>query len=233
MDSSAQQDSPLSIVANITGIPTFIFAILAAVYARIMYLRNSREECAQVDASLSWFRTEFDWLSKLIRTAGERPEYETYNDVVEDMGKLEHQIGNLLHRVWMNAGDPQGKWTLAPKSWSSIINVGMAWLPVRTRALELVCEREALTGRIQSIQMSMISSQILEMEWRRTQTEAKIEERFALMEAQIHRLEGLVYRLMHRTRLGTAGDQSLDNPRQYFHRLSVSSICPLSFGGVL
>ncbi|KAF6838227.1 hypothetical protein CPLU01_02588 [Colletotrichum plurivorum] len=170
MDSSAQQDSPLSIAANVAGILTFIVAILAAAYVRITYLRNSDDEYFRVKASLSWFKTESTWLSELIRTAGERPggphrgqpEYEMYAFVMDDLVKLEQRILDLLAEAETKAAGQdvgsQGKWTLVPRSWSFTTNVAMAWLPVRTKTLELVRQREALTGRVQFTQMSMISS---------------------------------------------------------------------------
>lgn len=170
MDSPAQQDSPLSIAANVAGILTFIVAIVAAAYVRITYLRNSDDEYFRVKASLSWFKTESTWLSGLVRTAGERPggphrgqpEYEMYAFVMDDLVKLEQRILDLLAEAETKAAGQdagsQGKWTLVPRSWSFTTNVAMAWLPVRTKTLELVRQREALTGRVQFTQMSMISS---------------------------------------------------------------------------
>ncbi|OHE92142.1 hypothetical protein CORC01_12545 [Colletotrichum orchidophilum] len=228
MDQSSQQDSPLSIAANVAGILTFVVAIVAAVYVRITYLRNSDDEYFRVKASLSWFKTESTWLSDLIRTAGERsggphphqPEYQMYAFVMDDLIKLEKRILELLAEAETKAAgqdaENQGKWTLVPKSWSFTTNVAMAWLPVRTKTLELVRQREALTARVQFTQMSMISSRIRDLESRTTWMEAKSEESFIRMEnqiaeqrAQIHRLEDLVYRLMHRSRLSHGPDSPL------------------------
>ncbi|WQF75141.1 hypothetical protein CDEST_00155 [Colletotrichum destructivum] len=233
MDPVTQQDSPLSVAANVAGILTFVVAIIAAAYVRITYLRNSDEEYFRVKASLSWFKTESTWLSDLIRTAGERPggprqqhqpEYQMYAFVMDDLVKLEQRILELLAEAETKAAgqdaENQGKWTLVPKSWSFTTNVAMAWLPVRSKTLDLVRQREALTARVQFTQMSMISSRIRDLESRTTWTEAKTEDSFIRMEkqiaeqrAQIHRLEDLVYRLMHRNRLRNAHahihDQSL------------------------
>ncbi|KZL85785.1 hypothetical protein CI238_05279 [Colletotrichum incanum] len=228
MDPVTQQDSPLSIAANVAGILTFVVAIVAAVYVRITYLRNSDDEYFRVKASLSWFKTESTWLSDLVRTAGERPggprqrqpEYEMYAFVMDDLIKLEQRILELLAEAETKAAgqdaENQGRWTLVPKSWSFTTNVAMAWLPVRSKTLELVRQREALTARVQFTQMSMISSRIRDLESRTTWTEAKTEDSFIRMEnqiaeqrAQIHRLEDLVYRLMHLSRLSSANDQSL------------------------
>ncbi|KAF4808335.1 hypothetical protein CGCSCA4_v004927 [Colletotrichum siamense] len=170
MDPVTQQDSPLSIAANVAGILTFIVAIFAAVYVRITYLRNSDDEYFRVKASLSWFKTESTWLSELIRAAGERPgarqqhqpEYAMYSFVMDDLIKLEQRILELLAEAETKAAgqdaENQGNWTLVPRSWTFTTNVAMAWLPVRSKTLELVRQREALTGRVQFTQMSMISS---------------------------------------------------------------------------
>ncbi|OLN82711.1 hypothetical protein CCHL11_08751 [Colletotrichum chlorophyti] len=170
MDPVTDQDSPLSIAANVAGILTFIVAIVAAVYVRITYLRNSDDEYFRVKASLSWFKTESTWLSELIRAADERPggphqnqpEYQMYAFVMDDLIKLEQRILELLAEAETKAigPDPEDddKWTFVPKSWSFTTNVAMAWLPVRTKTLELVRQREALTARVQFTQMSMISS---------------------------------------------------------------------------
>ncbi|KAF0328400.1 hypothetical protein GQ607_004196 [Colletotrichum asianum] len=225
MDPVTQQDSPLSIAANVAGILTFIVAIFAAVYVRITYLRNSDDEYFRVKASLSWFKTESTWLSELIRAAGERPgarqqhqpEYAMYSFVMDDLIKLEQRILELLAEAETKAAsqdaENQGNWTLVPRSWTFTTNVAMAWLPVRSKTLELVRQREALTGRVQFTQMSMISSRIRDLESKTIRTESKSEESFIRMEnqiaeqrAQIHRLEDLVYRLMHRNRLGSTAD---------------------------
>ncbi|TQN70449.1 hypothetical protein CSHISOI_05029 [Colletotrichum shisoi] len=171
MDPVTQQDSPLSVAANVAGILTFVVAIVAAAYVRITYLRNSDEEYFRVKASLSWFKTASTWLSDLIRTAGERPggprqqhrpEYQMYAFVMDDLVKLEQRILELLAEAETKAAgqdaENQGKWTLVPKSWSFTTHVAMAWLPVRSKTLELVRQREALTARVQFTQMSMISS---------------------------------------------------------------------------
>ncbi|CAM1510216.1 Fc.00g005510.m01.CDS01 [Cosmosporella sp. VM-42] len=66
MDTSGQQDSPLSISANIAGILTFVVAIAATIYARLTYLRNSDNEYFRVKTSLSWYKTESTWLADLV-----------------------------------------------------------------------------------------------------------------------------------------------------------------------
>ncbi len=178
-DTFVQQDSPLSTTASVAGILTFLVAILAAVYVRITYLRNSDEDFFKVKASLSWYKTESTWLSELVRAAGdvERPgfsaelyrrttEYQMYTFLMDDLQKLEARLLELVVETEeraANGGDAEIKagegWTLVPRSWTwSRTTVAMAWMPVRTKALELVRQRDALTARVLFTQMSMISS---------------------------------------------------------------------------
>jgi hypothetical protein len=190
MNSLIDQDSPLSTTASVTGILTFLFAILAAVYVRMAQLRNSDDDFFKVKASLSWYKTESTWLAELVQAAGEverpgfsaeqyraTPEYHMYSFVMDDLQKLEARLLELVAETEERAahgggggGDVEAKsvygkdqWTLVPRNWTWAWNwnrttVAMAWLPVRTKALELVRQRDALTARVLFTQMSMISS---------------------------------------------------------------------------
>ncbi|KAI1409522.1 hypothetical protein F5Y13DRAFT_91507 [Hypoxylon sp. FL1857] len=169
MADATQQDSPLSIAANIAGILTFVVAIIAAVYVRIMYLKNSDQEYFQVKTSLSWFKTESAWLGELVKAVGERPdaknqpEYQMYTFVMDDLVKLEQRLLELVEEIESKAGSEdelrQGvRWALVPRGWGFTTAVAMAWLPVRTKALELVRQRDALTARVSFTQISMLSS---------------------------------------------------------------------------
>ncbi|KAM0276734.1 hypothetical protein ACHAQH_006445 [Verticillium albo-atrum] len=161
-------DSPLSIAANVAGIVTLVFAVAAAIYVRISYLRNSDDEYFRVKASLSWYKTESTWLVELVKAVGgegaqhDRPEYQMYSFVMDDLVKLEQRILELVaeteERALAGADAEDSGWTLIPRSWTFTTTVAMAWLPVRTKALELVRQRDSLTARVQFTQMSMISS---------------------------------------------------------------------------
>ncbi|TEA19982.1 hypothetical protein C8034_v004261 [Colletotrichum sidae] len=202
-----QQDSPLSTSANIAGIISFIVATIAGAYARITYLRNCKDEYFRVKAWLPWLSGESTSLSELINAADERP----------GGRPLEQSINDLLAKVETRAAGlavKQSNRNLVAPSWS-FIAVALAWLPVRNETMELVRQREALTARVQFTQMSMTSTRIRDLEARMTRTVTKATESFIRMEnqmveqrAQIHRLEELVYRLMHGNRLGKAADQS-------------------------
>ncbi|KAI0834467.1 hypothetical protein F5Y06DRAFT_155167 [Hypoxylon sp. FL0890] len=169
MADAVQQDSPLSIAADIAGILTFVVAILAAVYAHLVYLKDSDQEYFRVKTSLSWFKTESAWLGELVKAAGQRPvaeyqpEHQMYTFVMEDLVKLEQRLLELVEEIESKAGTEDElrkgiRWTLVPKNWGFITAVAVAWLPVRAKALELVRQRDALTARVSFTQMSMISS---------------------------------------------------------------------------
>lgn len=223
-----EKDSPLSVTANIAGILTFLVAIVAAVYARLTYLRNSDQEYFRVKTSLSWYKTESTWLAELVRASapvppafeartsssvarrrafeksrakhsdtesaetqyedrhddeeqtkpvqwhqshsaqgdqGRRAQYEMYKFVMDDLINLEQRLLDLVEdtelraaRDGISASGERKSWTLVPTSWRFTTSVALAWLPVRSKALELVRQRDALTARVSFTQMSMISS---------------------------------------------------------------------------
>jgi len=161
-------DSPLSITASIAGILTFVVAILAAVYVRFTYLRNADQEYFQVKASLSWYKTESTWMHNLVHAAdgpkgrsGSEMEYQMYLFVMDQLGKLEERLLSLLTEAEIEASkEPGTKWALVPKSFRFTTNIAMSWLPVRTKALELVKQRDALGSRVLFAQMSLISSYV-------------------------------------------------------------------------
>lgn len=161
------QDSPLSITASIAGILTFVVAILATIYVRFTYLRNADQEYFQVKASLSWYKTESQWMQDLIRAADSnvtsinQMEYQMYIFVMEQLGKLEERLLELLTEAETKASSESQKtptWTFVPGSWAITTNIAVSWMPVRTKALELVRQRDALGSRVLFAQMSMISS---------------------------------------------------------------------------
>lgn len=230
MDSTGQQDSPLSITSNIVGILTFVVAIAAAIYARLTYLRNSDDEYFRVKTSLSWYKTESTWLSDLLRTLGtqhahngmanaRQREYQMYSFVMEDLINLEQRLLDLVAEVEVKASSPRGpsdrydRWTLVP-SWKRGTSVGMAWMSVRTKALELVRQREALTARVQFLQMSMISSRLSDLEARTKWGEFKTDENSRKMDGvaegrkeDYRRLENLLQQLLVRNRQSVHMDE--------------------------
>jgi hypothetical protein len=170
MASTSQKDSPLSITASIAGILTFVAAIAATIYVRITYLRNADNEYFSVKTSLSWYKTESTFLYDLIRSADRPPhnhdariEFEMYQFVMEQLAKLEERLLELLTEAEESADRGLGKdgmgrgWTILPGGRTGI---ALSWLGVRTKALELVKQREALGSRVLFAQMSIISSYV-------------------------------------------------------------------------
>lgn len=173
MDSTNNQDSPLSTSANIIGILTFVVAIAAAAYARIAFLRNSDDEYFRVKTSLSWFKTESAWLADLLRALDtqekrQRTEQQMYKFVMDDLLNLEQRLLDLVTDIEVKSAlRGASEWTLLPRGRSAERpSVAVSWLAVRTKALELVRQREALTARVQFLQMSMISARIGDLEAR-------------------------------------------------------------------
>ncbi|RGP77078.1 hypothetical protein FLONG3_4817 [Fusarium longipes] len=220
MDSGdGQRDSPLSITSNIAGILTFVVAIAAAFYARLTYIRNSDDEFFRVKTSLSWYKTESKWLADLVTAINaqnegfytRQPEYQMYTFVMDDLLNLEQRLLDIIVETESKASmsDEGESWTLMPRSWSgrTIVapTVAMAWLRVRTKALELVRQREGLTARVQFMQTSMISSRLRDLESRTRWREMKMDENSRRLESLIenqrdrmHRLEDLVRRWSRR-----------------------------------
>lgn len=171
-------DSPLSITASITGILTFIVAIFAATYVRITYLRNADQEYFQVKASLSWYKTESTWMYDLVnagemrkRRDGNEKEYQVYTLVMEQLVLLERGLLDLLTNVEIEAQKrpttgSKKLWTFIPQryrrfSFPTATPTAVSWIAVRTRALDLVRQRDALGSRVLFAQLSMISSWVL------------------------------------------------------------------------
>ena len=217
MDQHNNQDSPLSISANIAGILTFVVAIAAAIYARVTYLRNSDDEYFRVKASLSWYKTESTWLADMVTAINAQsdtfhaytPESQMYSFVMDDLLNLEQRlldlVGDIEDKAAMGVNEEDSRWTFVPRSWQGgRTSIAMAWLPVRTKALELVRQREGLTARVQFMQMSMISSRLRDLEsrtkWREMKNDESSRKLETLVESQkdkINRLEELVHRLMY------------------------------------
>jgi hypothetical protein len=209
-DANTNTDSPLSITASITGILTFLAAILAAVWLRISSLRSADTEYFRVKTALSWYKTESEWINDLIATQrnfrnrgrssfdsyflrgvdsgfveppspgmGEglhgkgrdrererERETEMYLFVLDQLGTLEERLLEVVTGVEVKAertggqGEEKGsgRWTFVPRRWGVRTEIAVQWLPVRTKALELVRQREALGSRVLFAQLAMISS---------------------------------------------------------------------------
>lgn len=200
------QDSPLSIASNIIGILTFVIAVAAAVYVRFTYLRNGDDEYFRVKTSLSWYKTESQWLADLLVAIDGRhesfhayqPESHMYAFVMDDLLNLERRLLEIVSDVEARADvDELGQdWALVPRSWRrGRTSVVVAWLSVRSKALELVRQREALTTRVQFLQMSMVASRLRNLETRLKWREMKMDESSRKAEGFMDEQKGEVQRL--------------------------------------
>jgi N-acetylglucosaminylphosphatidylinositol deacetylase len=91
--------------------------------------------------------------------------------VMDDLLNLEKRLLDIVDDIESRTGEQQSRanvgftWTFIPQSWQGgKSSVAVSWLGVRTKALELVRQREALTARVQFLQMSMVSSRLRDLE---------------------------------------------------------------------
>lgn len=101
------------------------------------------------------------------RSGGEK-EYQMFVFVLDQLTKLEERLLSLLEVAETEAGKREGKrreemggekdWTVVPQALRFPSATAVSWLPVRTKALELVRQRDALGSRVLFAQLSMISS---------------------------------------------------------------------------
>jgi hypothetical protein len=94
-------------------------------------------------------------------------EYQIYNFVMEQLVKLEERLLSLLTQAEIEAHkQPRPgaykSWTFIPQRYQTFkwptTATAVSWIPVRTKALELVRQRDALGSRVLFTQLSMISS---------------------------------------------------------------------------
>lgn len=91
-----------------------------------------------------------------------RMEQEMYTFVMEQLGKLEERLLELLTEAETAAtrGEEERGWTVVPRGLRGRTDIAISWLPVRAKALELVRQRDALGSRVLFAQMSLISSYV-------------------------------------------------------------------------
>lgn len=101
----------------------------------------------------------------------QRTEYQMFAFVMDDLLNLEKRLLDIVNDIENRTEVPSLNtntgltWTLIPRSWQGgKTSVAVTWLGVRTKALELVRQREALTARVQFLQMSMVSSRLRDLE---------------------------------------------------------------------
>ena len=120
-------------------------------------------------------------------------EAEMYDFVMDDLLNLEKRILEIVEDVdykaekgkrsiwnWdfggtgRDADDPQSR-----------PSVAVGWIGVRTKCLELVRQREALTTRVQFLQMSLLSARLRDLEGRIEGREVRMEDSLRKMEGEM------------------------------------------------
>lgn len=96
---------------------------------------------------------------------GRQRETEMYVFVLDQLGTLEERLLEMVTAVevkaegsWREWQGEGGGWGLGTKRWWKRTRIGVHWLPVRTKALELVRQRDALGNRVLFAQLAMVSS---------------------------------------------------------------------------
>lgn len=147
-----------------------------------------------------WLRRRRTGLDRAPPLPSQRAEQHMFAFVMEDLLNLEQRLLDMVNDVESRAEGPTSgdgfgiSWSLIPGTWhGGRPSVAVAWLGVRTKALELVRQREALTERVQFLQLSMIASRLQALEGRvsarETETDESIKAAVAAQAVAIRRLE--------------------------------------------
>ncbi|OBT86490.1 hypothetical protein VE02_04913 [Pseudogymnoascus sp. 03VT05] len=116
---------------------------------------------------------------------GRQREMEMYVFVLDQLGALEARLLEMVTAVEVKAegswrewqGEGQGGgWGGGAKRWWRRTRIGVYWLPVRTKALELVRQRDALGNRVLFAQLAMVSSRLADGEERASRQDERIRE---------------------------------------------------------
>ena len=130
-----------------------------------------------------------------------------YVFVMEQLGVLEERLLELLTEAEIKAGSSlEGRrWTLVPRGVRGVTGIAMSWLPVREKALELVRQRDALGSRVLFAQMSLLGSRVRELEARAGRREEGNREGLRELVGKVERVEEMIWRGLHRERVGGYG----------------------------
>ncbi|KAM3512210.1 hypothetical protein MY11210_004128 [Beauveria gryllotalpidicola] len=148
--------------------------------------RDTERGSIDEKSSAEWLRRRRTGLDRAPPPA-QRAEQHMFAFVMDDLLNLEQRLLDMVNDVESRA-DPSPSaigvsWSLIPGTWhGGRPSVAVAWLGVRTKALELVRQRDALTARVQFLQLSMIASRLQVLEGR---VSAREEAGIEAMEAAI------------------------------------------------
>jgi hypothetical protein len=160
----ASQDSPLSIAANITGILTFVAAVVAGFYARAMTLKNAaidtQSEVSFALEKIDFLETETDMLNNAFLASQIRHPDRKYGN--GDFKYFQGLYANALHRMRTMDNSMRHTVTLVTggNQYETLSRVKMAanWLASRDRLHKQIEERKAESARIFQIQLAMLSA---------------------------------------------------------------------------
>ncbi|KAI0191566.1 hypothetical protein F4808DRAFT_463980 [Astrocystis sublimbata] len=205
----------LSGVADVAGILTFIFALVATFFVQSKHLQNSQKEYDQVRTSLTWFKTESCWFSRLEDAVGDSPETGR-----QDPNQTESKISTFVLGRVMELEDglkevvetvegkiqaaERGRWVWAPKTWRTSVAFSVAWWQLRAKALSLMRQRETLTARACFVQTNLLATRLREVEQLEKLEQDKIETGLQTMEATLQHHKADLYQwgdLLYRTTL--------------------------------
>lgn len=157
------QDSPLSIAGSLTGILTFVFAVVAGFYARAISLRNRLDTQAEVSRALEkidFLETETNMLNNAYLASQIRHPDRSYGK--GDFKYFQGLYGQALDRMrrmdrelrrnaaLVTSGDRYDK--------ISRVKAAAAWMGARDQIHKDIEERKNESQRIFQIQLAMLSA---------------------------------------------------------------------------
>jgi hypothetical protein len=157
------QDSPLSIAASITGILTFVAAVVAGFYAHAISLKNAIDTQAEVSSALEkidFLETETNMLNNAYVASRIRQPNRKYGSgdfkyfqglyaqSLDRMRKLDRGLRKSATLV--TGGNRYDK--------MSRVKTAATWMASRDRIHKEIEERKAESSRIFQIQLAMLSA---------------------------------------------------------------------------
>jgi hypothetical protein len=157
------QDSPLSIAASITGILTFVAAVVAGFYAHAISLRNAIDTQAEIYTALEkieFLETETDMLNNsYLASQIRQPERKygsgdfkyfqgLYRDSLQRMRMMDRELRDSAARV--TGGSRHDR--------MSRVKAAANWMAARDHIHRDIEERKAESTRIFQIQLAMLSA---------------------------------------------------------------------------
>jgi len=157
------QDSPLSIAASVTGILTFVFAVVASFYARAISLRNAMDTQAEVSSALDkieFLETETNMLNNAYLASQIRHPDRKYGK--GDFKYFQGLYGQSLERMRRMDRELRKNAQLVTggSRYDRISRVKTAaiWMSARNQIHNEIEERKNESHRIFQIQLAMLSA---------------------------------------------------------------------------